>query len=124
MNDLSKTVDTYLAMWNESNPTRRAQHIQQAWAVGARYVDPQMEAEGYAALGEMVTAVQARFPDHRFRRTSGIDAHHDQVRFAWELVAPDDSIVVAGVDVGALAPDGRLRQITGFFGDLPRTAAA
>lgn len=123
MNDLTKTVDTYLAMWNEIDPTRRARHIQQAWTADARYVDPQLEAEGYAALSEMVAAVQARFPGHRFRRISGIDAHHDQLRFAWQLVAPDDSVVVAGVDIGALDPDGRLRCIAGFFGDLPRTSA-
>ena len=124
MNDLTKTVDTYLAMWNEPDRTRRAQHIERAWTADARYVDPQLEAEGYAALNEMVTAVQDRFPGHRFRRVSGIDAHHDQVRFGWELVAPNNSVVVAGVDVGALAPDGRLRQVTGFFGELPQPAGA
>ncbi len=41
-----------------------------------------------------------------------------------ELAAPDGAIVVAGIDVGALAPDGRLRRITGFFGELPKEAAA
>jgi len=72
----------------------------------------------------MVTGVQARFPGHRFRRVSGIDIHHDQLRFAWELVAPDGAVVVAGIDVGVLAADGRLRRITGFFGALPAEAAA
>jgi hypothetical protein len=124
VNDLTKTVDTYLAMWNETDPARRARHIEQAWSAGARYVDPQADVEGYAGLSELVAAVQTRFPQHRFRRSSGIDAHHDRVRFAWELVGPNDSIVVAGIDVGVLAPDGRLEQITGFFGDLARTAEA
>jgi hypothetical protein len=32
--------------------------------------------------------------------------------------------VVAGIDVGELAPDGRLRSITGFFGELPARDAA
>jgi len=124
VNDLTKIVDTYLAMWNESDPNRRARYIQQAWTTGGSYVDPQAEAEGYEALGELVTAVQERFPGHQFRRTSGIDAHHDQVRFGWELVAPDKRVIVAGVDMGVLAPDGRLRHVTGFFGDLPSTAEA
>jgi hypothetical protein len=35
-----------------------------------------------------------------------------------ELVGPDGTVAVAGVDVGELADDGRLRRITGFFGDL------
>jgi len=124
MSDVKTTVDTYLAMWNEADPTRRAKHIERAWTDDARYVDPMLEAAGHAALSEMVTGVQARFPGHRFRRVSGIDIHHDQLRFAWELVAPDGAVVVAGIDVGVLAADGRLRRITGFFGALPAEAAA
>lgn len=124
MSDVSTTVDTYLAMWNETDPARRAEHIARAWTGDGRYVDPALEAEGHAALGDMVAGVQARFPGHRFRRISGVDVHHDQLRFAWELAAPDGAVVVAGIDIGALAPDGRLRRITGFFGDLPHAAAA
>jgi hypothetical protein len=72
----------------------------------------------------MVAAVHAQYPGHRLRRTSAIETHHDQVRFGWELVAPDGSVTVAGVDVGILAADGRLAAITGFFGPLPEAAAA
>lgn len=120
MTDVTATVDTYLAMWNETDPARRAQHIERAWAGDGHYVDPLLEAAGHSALGAMVDGVQAKFPGHRFRRTSGIDTHHDQVRFAWELAAPDGAVVVTGIDVGALAPDGRLQRIAGFFGDLPK----
>ena len=124
MSDITTTVDTYLAMWNEPDPTRRAAHIEAAWAADGHYVDPMLEAAGHAALSEMVAGVHAQFPGHRFRRASGIDAHHDQVRFAWQLTGPDGSVTVAGIDVGALAPDGRLRSITGFFGEVPEEAAA
>ena len=123
MSDITKIVDAYLAMWNETDPARRAEHIDRAWARDGRYVDPKLEAEGSAALSDMVAAIQAGFPGHRFRRVSGIDNHHGELRFAWELVAPDGSIVVAGIDVGGLAPDGRLQRVTGFFGELPARAA-
>jgi len=119
MSDVTSTVDTYLAMWNETDPARRAQHIARAWTGDGRYVDPMLEAEGHAALAEMVTGVQAKFPGHRFRRVSGVDVHHDGLRFGWELAGPDGTVVVAGIDVGTLAPYGRLRRITGFFGELP-----
>ena len=122
--EVTTTVDTYLAMWNEEDPGRRGEHIAQAWAEDGRYVDPLLEADGHAALSEMAATVQAHYPGHRFRRVSGVDAHHDQVRFGWELCAPDGSVTVAGVDIGVLAPDGRLRQITGFFGELPAVDAA
>jgi hypothetical protein len=123
MNDVTTTVDTYLAMWNETDPGRRAEHIRRAWTEDGRYVDPLLEAEGHAALGDMVAGVHEQFPAHRFRRTSGIDTHHDQVRFGWELAAPDGAVAVAGVDLGSLSDDGRFRAIAGFFGELPVAAA-
>ena len=66
----------------------------------------------------MVDAVHAQFPGHRFRRTSDVDAHHDQVRFTWELAAPDGAVTVAGLDVGEVDDAGKLTRITGFFGAL------
>jgi len=122
MNDITTTVDTYLAMWNETDAARRGDDIERAWAGDGSYIDPQLEARGHAALSQMVAAVHARFPGYRFRRVSGIDTHHNVVRFAWELVSPDGPVAVAGLDVGVLTPDGRLQSITGFFGDLAEEA--
>lgn len=119
MSDVTETVDTYLAMWNEEDAAARARLIESAWSENGRYVDPVLEAEGHRALSDMVAGVHARFPGHRFARMSGVDAHHDQVRFGWQLAAPDGTVTVAGLDVGEVADDGRLRRITGFFGDIP-----
>ena len=122
MTDIETTVDTYLDMWNETDPAKRGAVISRAWTTDGSYVDPMLEAEGHAALSEMVTQVQAQFPDHKFRRTSAIDAHHDKVRFGWELAGPDGAVAVAGIDVGTVA-EGKLRSIAGFFGDVEKEAA-
>lgn len=119
MTDIETTVDTYLDMWNETDLARRGDVISRAWTADGSYVDPVLEAEGHAALSEMVTQVQSQFPGHRFRRTSAIDAHHDKVRFGWELAGPDGAVAVAGIDVGTVT-DGKLRSIAGFFGDVPQ----
>jgi hypothetical protein len=119
MTDATATVDAYFAMWNETDPKKRPATIERAFAPDGRYQDPQLEAAGAAALADMVAAVHAQFPGQRFRRTSGIDRHHDQIRFAWELAAPDGKVTVAGLDVAELAPDGRLTRVVGFFGELP-----
>ena len=118
MSDVTTTVDTYLAMWNETDPAKRADLIEQAWTTDGRYVDPMLEADGHAAIGDMVDTVQRTYPGQQFRRLSGIDAHHDHLRFAWEL-AGDGTVTVQGIDIGELADDGRFTRITGFFGDLP-----
>lgn len=122
MSDFVKTVDAYFDMWNEADGARRAQHIARAWAPDGHYLDPMLEARGHAALGEMVAAVHAKFPGHRFHRTSGVDAHHDALRFAWELRGPDGAVAAAGLDVASVASDGKLTTITGFFGELPAAA--
>jgi hypothetical protein len=119
MTDVTSTVDTYLAMWNEADPAKRTQLIERAWTADGRYLDPMLEADGHDALHEMVTKVQSAYPGQQFKRLSGIDAHHDQVRFAWELSGDDGTVTVQGVDVGELADDGRFARITGFFGELP-----
>jgi SnoaL-like domain len=124
MDDIKATVDTYLAAWNETDADVRAKLVEQAWAPDGRYVDPLLEAQGRQAISDMVAGVHEQYPGQRFRRLSGIDAHHDQVRFAWELAAPGGVVTVAGIDVGELGPDGRLRRITGFFGDLPAEGPA
>jgi len=118
----AELVDAYLAMWNEEDAAARADHIKAAWAEDARYRDPLLEADGYAGLDEMVTTVHSHYPGHRFRRTSAIDAHHDALRFGWELFAPDGTVTVAGIDIAQVSDDGRLRAITGFFGPLPEEA--
>jgi hypothetical protein len=122
MTDATSTVQTYLAMWNETDAATRSALIEQAWTPDGRYTDPVLEARGYGELAQMVAGVHEKFPGHKFRGTSGLDQHHDSVRFAWELVAPDGAVTVAGIDVGILAEDGRLRQITGFFGELAKAA--
>src|SRR2546423_695593 len=87
--DVTTTVDAYISMWNEADATARTRLIEQAWAADAQYLDPLLEADGYEALGQMVETVHAHYPGQRFRRTSGVDVHHDRVRFAWELGGPD-----------------------------------
>ena len=122
-NDITVTVDAYLSAYGEPDPARRRELIAGAWAEDGELVDPPLTGEGHDGIGAMAEAVQQHFPGHRFRRASSIDAHHDRLRFAWELVAPAGDVVLAGLDVGELAPDGRLRRITGFFGELPALAA-
>jgi hypothetical protein len=117
--DLVATVDTYLRAWTEPDAGRRAALIESAWCADGRLVDPPLTAEGHAGISDLAAALQAQFPGHTFRRVSGVDAHHDQLRFAWELVGPDGAVALTGLDVGEVAPDGRLVRIAGFFGDVP-----
>jgi hypothetical protein len=124
VSDLVTTIDKYLVAWTEADADRRRRLIEEVWAPDGRLIDPPLAAEGHAGISDMAAAMQGQFPGHTFRRVSGVDAHHDQFRFAWQLVGPDGTPAIAGLDVGQLAGDGRLRRITGFFGDVPAETAA
>ena len=125
MTDHDDLIARYLAVWNEPDPAARRDLIARTWSEGARYLDPALSAEGQEGVDAMVRAVHERFPGHRFRRVGAADAHHDRLRFGWEL-APEGGgpAVVRGVDFAVLAADGRLASVTGFFDAAPGAAAA
>jgi SnoaL-like domain len=122
--NISTTIDTLFAMWNEQDTARRTKLVETVWAEDGQLVDPPLEGTGHRGIADMVAAVQSQFPGHSFRRTTGIDAHHDTLRYGWELVGPDGAVVATGLDVGVVGDDGRLRRVNGFLGPLPEEASA
>ena len=64
----------------------------------------------------MLAAVQAQFPGLVMSRTSGVDGHHDVVRFTWALGAPGAEPMFAGLDVAKFDADGKLHRIIGYAG--------
>ena len=116
MADVATVVERYIAMWNETDPERRRSIIAEAWTDDATYLDPGMAGDGPDGIDAMVAGVQERFPGHRFELSAGPDAHHDRVRFGWQLFAPNGGgALAAGVDFATFADDGRLRDVTGFL---------
>lgn len=115
MPTVNALIDDYIAMWNETDAARRRELIARTWTEGARYLDPLMQGDGHAGIDAMVRGVHERFPGHVFRLTGAVDAHHDRVRFAWDLAAPDGTPLVKGIDFGVVAADQRLHAVTGFL---------
>jgi hypothetical protein len=120
--DRTQLVERYIASWNETDPARRRALIAATWTEEALYLDPLMRGEGHDGIDAMIAAVQQRFPGHRFRRTGQVDSHNDRVRFGWSLGPEHGPALAAGLDVGVIAGDGRLRSITGFLDSLPAAA--
>jgi hypothetical protein len=119
MSTVTELIDRYFAMWNETDAKARRALIAETWTENASYLDPALQGQGHAGIDAMVQGVHARFPGHRFRRTSDIDAHHDRVRFSWELSPDGGPAIVKGIDFGVIADGKRLEAITGFFTQTP-----
>jgi SnoaL-like domain len=115
MADTDTLVNTYIAMWNEADPDRRRELVAQTVTDDAEYVDPLMEGTGVDGISTMIGGAQAQFPGHRFTLIAGPESHHDRVRFTWSLAADGAGPAAVGMDVATIAPDGRMRSITGFL---------
>lgn len=120
-----EAVTGYTAAWLESDEGRRRRLLEGAWTDEGTYTDPQSHAVGREALIALIGAFQQRNPGVRIVASSGADAHHDLLRFAWMVEAPAGHPMAGtgGFDVGELAPDGRLQRIIGFFGPFPSLPA-
>ena len=116
MSDTTQIVDSYIAMWNETDAQQRRELVAQTITEDATYLDPLMAGAGVDGITDMIGGAQQQFPGHRFSLIAGPDAHHDRVRFTWSLASADGGDPVAiGVDFATVADDGRMRAITGFL---------
>ncbi len=120
MTTVNETIVNYIAAWNETDPIRRRAIIARTWAEDGSYLDAHRQGCGHDAINAMIAATQDRFAGYRFRLASGIEAHHDQVRFSWIAGGTAEApLFVAGTDFAALASDGRFRTVTGFIDAMP-----
>ena len=111
-------IDRYIVMSNEPDVGRRGGLIAKIWVDGASYLDPVLSGEGLDGIDAMVKAVHEKYPGHRFKRTSGVNVHHDRALFSWELGPEGGPALVKGVDFATLSNEGCLKTVTGFFTEL------
>lgn len=119
MQTLSTLIDAHLAAYAEPDAQRRAAAVQRLWAPDGQLVDPPLAASGHAGIVQQADQLLAHFPGHRFVRSSGIDHHHGMARYAWQLLGPAGAVALEGIDIAQVDAQGRLQQVTGFFGPLP-----
>jgi SnoaL-like domain len=115
----TELIDAYFDLWLETDESARAEQLAGVFTADGRHVDPLADASGHDELAAMMANVHAHYPGFAMARTSGIDQHGDQLRFAWRLDAADGTTVVEGLDVAELSHDGRLARVAGFWGELP-----
>jgi hypothetical protein len=120
MSTVNEIVAGYVAAWNETDAGRRRDIIARTWSDDGSYLDSHRDGTGHAAIDALIGAVQERFPGYRFRLSSGIEAHHDRVRFSWSAGGTEHApLFFGGTDFAVLAGDGRLRSVTGFTDATP-----
>lgn len=112
-------VVAYCGAWNSEDKAERDRLLARVWMPDGVYSDPNPTlAVGRAALSDTIAALQRRYPGARFR-CSAPQTHHRSMRATWIFLKPDKTEAARGEDFYELAPDGRIRRVTGFFGPSP-----
>ena len=114
--DHIQTIEGYFDCWNTTDGDARAALVARVYVPDAHLVDPLVDVTGHEALTELFATFHVTYVGHSFRRVGGIDAHHDLVRWGWEMLDADGNVVLDGIDAALLADDGRISFVAGFFG--------
>lgn len=118
--DATQLVERYLEAWNQHDPVARRAAIGSLYTQDARYVDPLADVSGPDRISELIGGVLAQVPGHVFRLANGLDAHHDVVRFGWELVpASGGEPLAIGFDVAVADGNGKIACVLGFLDKAP-----
>lgn len=123
MPNVNELVVAYLAAWNERDPGRRRQLVAKAWTDNGSYADAAREGQGHDGLSEMIGVALSHFPGYQLNLASGIETHHDVVRFSWVAGGTRDApLYIKGTDFAVIAKDGRLQSVAGFVDAMPAPA--
>lgn len=118
--NVNEAVLRYLAAWNERDAARRLELVTKAWTEDGSYLDRVRQGRGHHELDAMIATAQAHFPGYQLHLASGIEAHHDHVRFSWVAGGTNEApLYIKGTDFAVLAEDGRMQSVIGFVDAAP-----
>ena len=118
MRDASKLAEDYIALWNETDQTRRLTLLGATWTTDASYVDPLMHGHGHQEIDGLIGGVQAKFPAFRFTLLKPADGFGDHVRFSWGLGPHGGEPVIKGTDFVVRNRD-QIKSVVGFLDQVP-----
>lgn len=111
---IESVVDSYLDAWNSDDPAERAALLLRSVDENVVFIDPMKQLIGRNALETHIADVRAKYAGIRFSRGGEVDAHTGVLRAPW-VAELDGAVVLRGLDVDDIGPDGRLTRILGFF---------
>ena len=114
MSDHRAIIAAYTDAWNAPDDTASRAKLKAVWRDDSIYTDPTVSVTGVDVLVRHIAGVRTRRRNTRIVLTSAIDAHHDVLRFSWQRVNADGSLVIGGIDI-AMIKDGYIGRMIGFF---------
>jgi hypothetical protein len=123
---LDDVVAAWDAVWQAVEPDARQRLLERAVTPGVEFVGPPPAGRlvGASEIAVFVGGFLKRWPGARVAIATGIDAHNGWARYGWTIRGAGGEVLLEGVDVAEVAPDGRLQRIVMFYGALPPLDAA
>lgn len=112
--ELGEVLRTYLVAWNTDDPDERAALLDRSVADDVAFVDPVKQLIGKDALLAHIADTRETYPGITFAPGGELDNHNHVLRQSW-VARMDGRVVLRGLDVDDVSPDGRLTRIIGFF---------
>lgn len=113
--DPAAALAGFFELWNATDAGARRQAIELTYTSDGCFSDPTAQVIGYDDIEQHVVGTMAVFEGRTFAAIGEPDIHHDRLMFRWQMLAPDGSVELDGIDVVHLAGDGRFADSTGFF---------
>ena len=107
------SIEAYVAAWNERDPARRMQLVEQACAKDLHVRTPGKLIEGLSQLDALMADFQKRAPEARAVLASAIDVQSNVFRYTGIV---EGATFPDTLDVGESDEEGRIRFLISFVG--------
>ncbi len=113
--------ETYQAAWRTGiDPAERERLLKKSVAENCAYRDPSRQAHGYTELLRKIKDSEQKFPGATFRNDQIIEQHR-QALILWTMLDGEGNEFAPGASYVGFSEDGRLQQMSGFFGAPDKT---
>jgi hypothetical protein len=114
-------LETYVAVWNERDATKRLELLQGISTQKVQLFDPLSHLRGAEMIAGFIGKIQQKIAFARLEYTSPIQKHDhgNWVRYGWGIwLVGQENPVSEGMDVVEFDESGRMVQIISFMGKL------
>lgn len=107
-------IEKHFSIWSERDAAKRAALIAEVYAEDVEIIDPHFVAHGHSELQQLITNLQSKFPERKFRLRQPIEGHHYVARLYWQFGTDDIPAQETGEDVFVLE-NGKIRRLLIFI---------
>jgi hypothetical protein len=108
-------VQTLVQAWNSSSENQRRTLLEPILAPDFEYLDLHTPTalRGLEGMLEFLATFRSRL-EHHLHVIGDVDAHHNVLRFTWQLSHPDTRAVLSTGEFFGVLSGERLQNLTGF----------